>query len=28
MQTTETVWTTLVEGHLGIIPVQFGQIQW
>jgi len=25
MQPTETVWTTLVEDHLGIIPVKFGQ---
>jgi len=25
MQTTETVWTTLVEDHLGVIPVKFGQ---
>jgi len=25
MQPTGTVWTTLVEKHLGIIPVKFGQ---
>jgi len=25
MQPTGTVWTTLVEEHLGIIPVKFGQ---
>jgi len=25
MQPTETVLTTLVEDHLGIIPVKFGQ---
>jgi len=26
MQTTGTVWTTLIGDHLGIIPVKFGQI--
>ena len=26
MQPTETVWTTLLGDHLGIIPVKFGQI--
>jgi len=25
MQPTGTIWTTLVEDHLGIIPVKFGQ---
>ena len=25
MQTTGTVWTTLIEDHPGIIPVKFGQ---
>ena len=25
MQPTEVVWTTVVEEHLGIIPVKFGQ---
>jgi len=25
MQPTETIWTTLVGDHLGIIPVKFGQ---
>ena len=25
MQPSETVWTTLIEEHLGIIPVKFGQ---
>jgi len=25
LQPTGTVWTTLVEEHLGIIPVKFGQ---
>jgi len=26
MQPTETVWTSLVGDHRGIIPVKFGQI--
>jgi len=26
MQPTETVWTTLIGDHPGIIPVEFGQI--
>jgi len=26
MQPTETVWTTLIGDHQGIIPVKFGQI--
>ena len=26
MQPTETVWTTLIGDHPGIIPVKFGQI--
>jgi len=26
MQSTWTVWTTLIGNHLGIIPVKFGQI--
>ena len=25
MQPTETVWTTLVEKHIGFIPVKFGR---
>ena len=25
MQPPETVWTTLVDEHIGIIPVKFGQ---
>jgi len=25
MQPSETVWTTMVEEHLGTIPVKFGQ---
>ena len=28
MQPTEMVWTTLAEDHPGIIPDEFGQIQW
>jgi len=27
MQPTETIWTTLVGDHPGIIPVKFGQNQ-
>jgi len=26
MQPTETVWTTLIGDHPGVIPVKFGQI--